>query len=111
MDDAHGYPYCADTFPGVRHLRLSTDDLLEVGHDLRAVAQELEGAAVRSDVIADAVGDPALAARVRDFAHGWDGRRAEMLEEVARLAEACTGIGDTFEHLDTEFAAALRGDA
>ena len=111
VDDARGHPNCDDTFPAVTHLRLSTDDLLEVGHDLRAVARELEGADVRSDAIADAVGHPALATRVRDFAHGWDGRRAEMLEEVARLAEACTGIGDTFERLDTEFAAALRGDA
>lgn len=47
---------------------------------------------------------------MRDFSHGWDGRRSEMLEEIARLADACTGIGENFERLDTEFAAALRDD-
>ena len=64
----------------------------------------------RSDTIADAVGHTELAAKVRDLAHGWDCRRAEMLEEIARLADACTGIGENFERIDTEFAAALTGD-
>ncbi|MFC0644092.1 hypothetical protein [Cellulomonas phragmiteti] len=91
-------------------LRLSTDELITVGTDLRTVAAELHDANLTSTVIADAVGHPALAERVRDFAHGWDGRRAEMLEEVARLADACTGIGESFERLDTQFAAALRDD-
>lgn len=97
-------------FPPMAHLRLSTDALVDVGHDLRAVARELHEAGSTSDRIADAVGHPLLAERVRDFAHGWDDRRAEMLEEVARLADACTGIGENFERLDTEFAASLRGD-
>ena len=93
------------------HLRLSTDELIDVGADLRLVARELDSANARSDTLAEAVGHAGLAARVSDFAHGWDGRRAEMLEEIARLADACTGIGGTFERLDTEFAASLRGDA
>ncbi|UZN03043.1 hypothetical protein [Cellulomonas sp. S1-8] len=93
------------------HLRLDTDALISAGADLRLVARELDHATTRSDVVADAVGHDGLAAKVRDFAQGWDGRRAEMLEEIARLADACTGIGENFERLDTEFAAALRGDA
>lgn len=92
------------------HLRLSTDDLTAAGADLRVVARELRDAGATSDAIADAVGHAGLAARVRDFAAGWDGHRAEMLEEVARLADACTGIGESFERLDTEFAASLRGE-
>ena len=91
-------------------LRLDTEALGGGGHDLRTVARELDTADATSAGVADAVGHAALADRVRDFAQGWDGRRAEMLEEVARLADACTGIGDTFERLDTEFAAALKGD-
>lgn len=94
--------------PGVVHLRLSTDELIAVGTNLRTVAAEFHGANGTSTVIADAVGYAALAEKVRDLAHGWDGRRAEMLEEIARLADACTGIGENFERLDTEFAAALR---
>lgn len=96
--------------PGMGHLRLSTDELIAVGTDLRTVAAELHDASTTSTAIADAVGHAGLAEKVRDFAHGWDGRRAEMLEEVARLADACTGIGENFERLDTEFTAALRDD-
>lgn len=93
------------------HLRLSTDQLIDVGTDLRVVAAEFHDADTLSAAIADAVGHPGLAAKVRDFGRGWDDRRAEMLEEIARLADACTGIGESFERLDSEFAAALRDDA
>ncbi len=96
--------------PAMGHLRLSTDELIAVGTDLRTVARELEDADATSDTVAEAVGHAGLAGKVRDLAHGWDDHRAEMLEEIARLADACTGIGDNFERIDTEFAAALRGD-
>lgn len=92
-------------------LRVSSDDLVQVGRDLRTIARELDVADQRSSTVADAVGHGGLADRVRHFAEGWDGRRAEMLEEIARLADACTGIGENFERLDRELAAAMRGDA
>ena len=57
------------------HLRLSTDELIDVGADLRLVARELDSANARSDTLAEAVGHAGLAARVLPYlrrcaAHG-----------------------------------------
>jgi len=92
-------------------LTVDTAGLREAGAGLRTVAAEFDGANASSDVVADAVGHAELASAIRDFAHGWDDRRAEMVADIASLAEACSGIGDGFEDLDHAFAAALRGDA
>lgn len=94
----------------VDRLSLDTGVLREAGASLRSVASEFDGANATSDQIAAAVGHSALASTIRHFAHGWDDRRAGMVEQIAGLADACTGIGDSFDQLDTEFAAALKGD-
>lgn len=91
-------------------LRLSTDELVDAGTDLHRVARELDTAEVTADRLADAVGHPGLAAKVKDFAYGWVTRRTEMLDDVARLADACHAIGDTFQDLDAELATAARGE-
>ncbi len=93
------------------NLKLDTTALREAGSSLHAVALEFDRANVRSDAVADAVGHAGLASLVRDFAHGWDDTRADMVEGMAALADACTGIGEGFEDLDSEFAAALRGES
>ena len=59
--------------------------------------------------VAAAVGHGGLGERVREFAHNWDDRRAEMLQQIEDLAAAAAGIADSFEGLETEFVAALRG--
>lgn len=92
-------------------LTVDTDGLHEAGSALREVAQEFDAADSRSDAVAERVGHDGLASAVRDFAHGWDDRRAEMVADIAELARSCEGIGDAFEDLDQQFAAALRGDA
>ena len=91
-------------------LKLDTAALQEAGASLRTVALEFDGANAHSDAAAEAVGHAGLADAVRGFAHGWDDRRAKMVDGIAALAEACTGIGDGFEDLDTQFAAALKGE-
>jgi len=91
-------------------LRVDTGALCEAGTSLRSVATEFDGANVTSDQVAGAVGHAGLAAAVRCFAHGWDGRRAGMVESMAALADACSGIGDAFAELDSQLAAALRGE-
>lgn len=53
---------------------------------------------------------PRPAEVVRSFAHNWDDRRAKMVEKIGTLAKSATGVGEAFEELDKEFAAALRGD-
>jgi len=91
-------------------LTVDTARLRDAGAALRDVASEFDGANAHSDTAADAVGHDELASAVRDFAHGWDDRRAEVVQDVASLAQSCEGIGAGFEDLDTQFAAALRGD-
>src|SRR5690606_8686277 len=83
VDKPRMRPVHADMLRSMGHLRLSTESLIDAGTDLRRVALELDSADTTADRVADAVGHPGLAAQVRDFAHGWDGRRTEMLEEVA----------------------------
>jgi hypothetical protein len=91
-------------------LKLDTVKLRDAGTSLRAVAQEFQGANATSTDLGPALGHEGLAATVRDFAVSWDDRREKMVGAVAGLAQACTGIGDGFEGLDTQFAAALRGE-
>jgi uncharacterized protein YukE len=92
-------------------LTIDTAVLREAGASLRLVAAEFDDADAHSDAAAEVVGHQELASAVRDFAHGWDDRRAELVQDIASLAQACEGIGDGFEDLDRQFAAALRGDA
>ena len=90
-------------------LTVDTAGLREAGAALRLVAAEFDDADAHSDAAAESVGHHELASAVRDFAHGWDDRRAELVQEVAALAQSCEGIGDGFEDLDREFAKALLG--
>lgn len=92
-------------------LTVDTGALREAGSELRTVAEEFDAADARSDEVAAHVGHAELASAIRDFAHGWDDRRAEMVQDIASLAQSCEGIGGAFEDLDRQFAAALRGDA
>lgn len=91
-------------------LSLNTEELQTAGSNLRVVAQEFDSANANSDAAAEAVGHDGLADAIRDFAHGWDDRRAKMVDGIASLADACTGIGDGFEDLDKQFAAVLKGE-
>lgn len=91
-------------------LLLDTAALREAGTSLRVVAQEFNDANANSADLGDAIGHSGLAGTVRAFAVSWDDRRAKMVESIAGLADACTGIGEGFEGLDAEFAAALRGE-
>lgn len=91
-------------------LSVDTAVLIESGHALRAVASEFEHADDNSEDAADAVGHPDLADRVREFADNWRIRRGEMVQKIATLGEAASTTGETFEQLDRDLAAALRGE-
>lgn len=91
-------------------LSVDTAVLIEAGHSLRAVASEFEHADSTSDDAADAVGEHDLADRVREFADNWKIRRGEMLEKIGTLAEQASVTGETFEQLDRDLAAAIRGE-
>lgn len=91
-------------------LRLDPEQLVQLGHDLRAVASEFDTAQTGADYIANAVGHDGLAEKVRGFAKGWDDRRAKMLDSIANLAQAAGDSGEAFKELDSELAAALLGE-
>ncbi|HEY3438860.1 MAG TPA: hypothetical protein VGK35_14340 [Actinotalea sp.] len=91
-------------------LVMDTATLRSTGEALRSIAQEFDDANANSDSIAGAIGHDGLAHAVHDFATGWDDKRAKMVDAIASLAQACTGIGENFEDLDSQFAAALRGE-
>jgi hypothetical protein len=88
-------------------LRVDTALLRTAGTQLRVVADEFQQANANSDDAAEVVGHRDLAEAVRSFAHNWDDRRAKMVEKIGALAESATTVGDAFEELDKEFAAAL----
>lgn len=91
-------------------LRVDTALLRTAGTQLRTVADEFQQANANSDDAAEVVGHRGLAEAVRSFAHNWDDRRAKMVEKIGTLAKSATMVGEAFEELDKEFAAALRAD-
>ncbi|MFC5381341.1 hypothetical protein [Aquipuribacter nitratireducens] len=90
-------------------LDVDTDVLRDTGAALRVVATELDAATVHSHVVAEAVGHEGLAEALLDLTRSWRRRREEVLDGIAALAEAAAVAGETFEGLDSELAAALRG--
>ncbi|SDR98573.1 hypothetical protein [Paraoerskovia marina] len=91
-------------------LQIDTTALRDLGTNLRTIAEEFTYADERSEELARAICHDDLASAVREFADNWDDRRVEIVEEIASLADASTGVGEEFEALDADFASALRGE-
>lgn len=85
--------------------------LSAAGNDLAVVKAEFESAAASSKGLSEAVGHGRLAEALVDFAEKWDDRREDMTKDIGALSESATGIAQAFGQLDTEYAAALGGDA
>lgn len=92
-------------------LRVNLAALHELGSDLTAIAGEFREANVLSDAIAEATGHDGLRDAVRDFAHGWDDTREDMVGDVEVLAEAAHAIADVFTEMDAELATAVEVEA
>lgn len=90
-------------------LTVSTEDLQATGAAVRAVAIELDRAGVRSGRTAAHVGHEGLATCLEQFAVGWEGTRSKLIDDIARLGDACTAVGAEFEAIDTALAASLKG--
>jgi hypothetical protein len=89
---------------------LDSAALRSTGETLRLVAKAFDAGATSAHDVAGAVGHPVLAGAVRGFEGSWDHTRADMVMSIGQLADACTGIGDSFVDLDTQLAAALRAE-
>jgi len=92
--------------------RLQVDGvaLAEAGSQLRVVAAEFNSADDYSATVAAGVGHPALAEKVQEVTTSWNDKRAKMFEQIGGLAQACSAVEENFRSLDTQFAAALRGE-
>ncbi|MBD7920127.1 hypothetical protein H9657_17785 [Cellulomonas sp. Sa3CUA2] len=90
-------------------LSLDTDALHRTGAGLRHVASAFDGADAQSGQAAQAAGHGGLSTCLEQFASGWDGRRASIIEDIARLSDACAAVATGFEDIDESLGAALRG--
>lgn len=91
-------------------LRINLAALRELGTDLGVIATEFRDANVVSDAIAEATGHEGLRQAVRDFAHGWDDTREDMVADVEALGEVAVAIADVFTDADGELKAALEAE-
>jgi hypothetical protein len=91
-------------------LKVDTEVLRVAGSNLRLVAKAFNNAEADSAQAGAACGHEDLRKALASFASNWDDRRARIMESLAAVAEACVGIGEGFEQLDTELAAALTSD-
>jgi hypothetical protein len=91
-------------------LVVQTGFLLDLGHDLRAVALEFEHANAHSDDAGHAVGHGDLADHIHDFAHNWDDRRKKMMGNIQKLGESAVGVGEAFEQVENDLVKALKGE-
>lgn len=93
------------------HLTLDTDSLRTTGARLRHIATAFDDADARSRRAAEAAGHPGLSTCLVEFASSWDGNRASLVEDIARLSDACAAVAVTFEDIDASLGSALRGEA
>lgn len=90
-------------------IRLDVARLHRAGDALNTVKSEFTSATGNANVLAEAVGDDALAQALVEFADTWDDRRADMVANLEVLAQTASGIAQAFGDLDREYAAALEG--
>jgi hypothetical protein len=91
-------------------LVVQTGFLLDLGHDLRAVALEFEHANAHSDDAGHAVGHGDLADHLHDFAHNWDDRRKKVMGNIQKLGESAVGVGEAFEKVENDLVKGLKGE-
>ncbi|MGP4110665.1 hypothetical protein ACTWP5_07080 [Streptomyces sp. 4N509B] len=91
-------------------LRLSTDDVRELGEKLRFIATEFEGANDIAEEYGEAVSHGDLAHELEQFAENWENKRGELMEGLQELANAAVGAAEGFEGLERALVDALEGD-
>ena len=88
-------------------LTIEIDVIERMRGDLARVRREFENANRNSDSTADAVGHPGLADRVRGFAHNWDNRRRDLVEQIETIEGQLGNLQDQFDVTDRELASGL----
>jgi len=90
-------------------LVIEVDVIERMRGDLARVRREFEHANQNSDDTADAVGHDHLADRVRNFAHNWDNRRRDLLEQIETIEGQLDNLQEQFDVTDRELASGLEG--
>jgi len=60
-----------------------------------------------SQVVADLVGHPGLADKVRTFSTGWNDNRRVLLERLTGVRDSVQKIGSSFADLETELESSI----
>ena len=89
-------------------LRFDGNSLREAATRIRQVVDSFATAGVDARAAAAYVGHVDVARRVREFADGWDVRRAKISDELGQIADTLDAIDDTFTDVDNHAAATLR---
>ena len=92
-------------------LVIEIDVIERMRTDLGRVRREFENANENAEDVAEAVGHPYLAERVRSFATNWDGRRRDLVEQMTTIEDQLDNIQEQFDVIDTEFASSLDGES
>lgn len=90
-------------------LVVDSEGLHAAGARLAELAHTFATANVTARDLNAALGHQEVSDVVAQFAMGWDEIRIGVVKDIGFLGEACGRVGDTFEALDTQFAAQLRG--
>lgn len=90
-------------------LVVDSEGLHTAGARLAELAHVFATANVTARDLGAALGHQHVGDVVAQFAMGWDEVRIGMVKDIGFLGEACGRIGGTFEELDAQFAAQLRG--
>ena len=78
--------------------------------ELAQVRREFENANANSDNVAEDVGHPRLGDKVVNFAHNWDHRRKELIEQMETVEKNLDTIEQAFADVDIELSGYLDGN-
>ena len=83
--------------------------LERTSQSLTTIHGEFSEANSKSDYIAAEVHQKRLKAAVRDFAHKWDDKRAEMVEGIVSFSQVTQEVANAWVGFDQDGADALEG--
>lgn len=91
-------------------LKLDFDELSRSAQTAYRVASDFGGAERIAEDAAAATGHDGLAGKVREFGEKWDIARGELQDNLRLVADYLGAVVDTFTDLDTDLAAATKGN-
>ncbi len=90
------------------------DELSRMNDQLKAIVEELEQAASRTDAVEQAVGTPygknRLRSRVHDFEGRWDDKRKDLSAEIDKVQKHVQGVLDGLKDWDQKTASQMEID-